>query len=234
MMNIMNKFFLLFVLLLLAAGSASAEQSFLIKNASKIFDVKIKIANCEDDVCDDKATVYLLKKNQTKIFQTIEMEEMYLRLETGRTLDGSPVEIKKEEISGLSFADFNFDGAEDLEIGNGMYAPYGGISSDVFLFSESAGKFVENAVLSALAAENMSLDINRKLKYIEAFTKSGCCWHQTTRYKFVGSRLVKIYVMTEDAARGDEKVEITTARLVGKRWKKSTKIALIKDYYDEH
>jgi hypothetical protein len=231
--TMMNKFFLLIGLLLFAAPGAFAGHSFLIKDASKTFDVKIEIDRCEDDVCDDKATVSLTKKNQTQIFQKFEMAEMYLRFDTGKTLNGGTIELGRDEYYGVSFADFNFDGTEDLEIANGLYAPYGGASSDVFLFSKAAGKFAKHAGLSDLASENMSVEINKKGRYIETFTKSGCCWHQTARYKFAGNRLIKIYVFTEDGAVGGGKVRLTTETRVGKRCKKTTKVALIKDYYKE-
>jgi hypothetical protein len=229
----MNKYFLSLLLVLFAATGIFAEQTFLIKDASKAFDVKIKIDSCEEELCNDKAIVYLMKKNQADAFQTFEMPEMYLRLETEKKLDGSLIEMSKEEIYGVYFVDYNFDGAEDLALSNGYYAPYGGISSDVYLFKKATGKFVKHKGLTDLESENMSVDINKKRKYIEAFTKSGCCWHETTRYKFVGNRLVKIYVFTEDATGNDGKVRITTEILVGKRWKKTTRTARIKDYYKD-
>lgn len=69
---------------------------------------------------------------------------------------------------------------------------------------------------------------------IKTFNKSGCCWHQTTRYKIVNNRPRKVYVFTEDAAGADgEKVVLTTERLVGGRWRTKTKTALVKDYYKE-
>jgi hypothetical protein len=86
------------------------------------------------------------------------------------------------EIKDRKKPDYNFDGIEDLVISNGNYAPYGGMSSAVFLFSKARGKFVKDEKLTQLASENMTVTVNKKLKYIETFTKSGCCWHQKVRY----------------------------------------------------
>jgi len=227
--NFMNKFFLLILITLAAAPSVFAqqkqqvEQTFIVKDASKLYDVKIKIGNCEsNDVCYEAATVYLMKKNQTQAFQTFEMPEMYLGLSTDKTLDGKPLELKRGEIYGFGFADYNFDGVLDLTLSNGYNRPYGGISNDVFLFDRKKNKFVKHEALSEIETENVSVEINKKQRIIEAMTKSGCCFHKTARYRMVNNRLVKFYVQTEEWV--ESGAEITTERLVGKRWKKTFKI----------
>ena len=218
----MNKFLLLILITLSVATGVFAEQTFLIKNASKLYDVKIKIDSCEDDICNDKATVYLMKKNQTKAFQTFEMEEMYVRLDADTKPDGKPLEVDRDKISGVGFEDYNFDGILDLAVSNGYYKPYGSISYDVFLFDKAKNKFVKHEGLTKLETENVSVDIKKKQRIIEAMTKSGCCWNQTTRYRLVKNRLVKFYVYTEEYNSSDE-VVITTETLVGKRWKRTSK-----------
>lgn len=223
----MNKFFLLFAILLFAASGVVAQKSFLVKDASKIYDVKVKIEACDDGVCEGKATVYLTKKNQAQIFQTIEMQEMRLSFSSETSLDADVIEMKDDKIYGFGFVDYNFDGVEDLSLSTGPYAPYGGTSSDVFLYTKKTGKFVRHAGLSELETENMSVELNKKQKTIEAFTRSGCCFHETTRYKFVGNRLVKIYVHIEEWM-DSGKVKITTETLVGKKWRRKTKITRAK------
>ena len=230
----MLKFFLTITLLLFGAVNLYASETFLLKNASKDFDVKIRIAKCADDICEGKAAVYLLKKNQTQVFQTIQMPEMYLELGGDKKPTANLIELYGENNSGVVFDDFNFDGREDLALRNGNNGGYGGPSYDVLLFSKATGQFAKNAALTSLASENLGLfSVDKKSRTIETFTKSGCCWHQTTRYHIVNNRPLKIYVYTEDAARGDDKVRLTTETLVKGRWKKSTKTALTKDYYKE-
>jgi hypothetical protein len=218
----MNKFLLLILIMLSVAAGVFGQQTFLIKNASKIYDVKIKIESCEDDICDDKAVVYLMKKNQARIFQTFRMNEMYVRLDTGKKPDGKPLEVDNDKISGISFEDYNFDGILDLAVSNGYNKPYGGISYDVFLFDKAKNKFVKHEGLTGLETENVTVEIKKKQRIIEAMTKSGCCWNQTARYRLVKNRLVKFYVYTEEYNSSDEAV-ITTETLVGKRWKKTSK-----------
>jgi hypothetical protein len=73
----MKKYFFIVVLFtLFFAQSTFAQKTFLLKGASKTYDVKITIAKCEKDICEGKATVFLMKKNQTTPFQTVRMPNL--------------------------------------------------------------------------------------------------------------------------------------------------------------
>ncbi len=231
----MSKYFLPILILLFGAPSLFAAEDFLLKKASKNFDVKIRIADCEDDKCEGKATVYILKKNKTQILQTIQMPNLYLELGDDKKPTANIIELYANN-SGVVFEDFNFDGAEDLALRNGNDASYGGPSYDVLLFSKASGKFIKNRILTRLTSESLGLfTADKKGKTLETFDKSGCCWHQTTRYRVVNNRPVKVYVFTEDAQGGDgSRVRLTTETLVKGRWKKTTKMVLVKDYYKEN
>ncbi len=227
----MNKYFLIILLLLLGTAGVFAQETYIFKDRSKLYDVKVSFEKCEKEVCNEKATFYLLKKNQSRPIQTFEMGETYLRLAGKKIEKNGFTELYGRDNIGVFFADYNFDGIADLGISNGNYAPYGGISSDVFLFSKATGKFVKNEELTALESENMTVDINKKLKYIETFTKSGCCWHEKARYRYVKNRLQKFYVFTEDATGGGKFVELTTEKLVGGKWRRTIKRVSIKKYF---
>ena len=226
---------LLAVVFLFASMNLSAQKTFLLKNASKNFDVKIKIEKCENETCEGAATVYLLRKNQTKPLQMIRMSNLFLELGDDRKPTANLIELYGDNNSGVVFDDYNFDGADDLALRNGNDGAYGGPSYDILLFSKTKNNFVKSPALTKLASENLGLfTVDKKQKTIETFNKSGCCWHQTTRYQVVGNHPKKVYVFTEDAAGADgEKVILTTEMLVGGRWKTKTKTALLKDYYKE-
>lgn len=239
----MKKYLFIISLLIFSAANIFAqneekkEETFVFKNKSKLYDVKVRVGNCEPEmdekrICNDKATFQLLKKNQTKAFQTIEMTETYLEIGGRQKRNGNLTELYGDESVGVYFMDYNFDGIEDLGVSNGNYLPYGGISNDVFLYSKAQGKFIRNEDLSALETDNMSVDINTKLKILETQTKSGCCWHERARYRFVKNRLQKFYVFTEDATLGDGKwVELITETLINGKWRKRTKKVLAEKYY---
>jgi len=233
----MNKYFFIILLLTLSAHGVLAEEIFVFKGESKIYDVKVRVENCdregEQTICNSKATFYLMKKNQTQVLQTIEMAETYLTLGDKKQKKGVLTELYGGEHGGVYFLDYNFDGIEDLGVANGPYLPYGGVSNDVFLYSKAKGKFVRHAELSRLESEVMSLKINKKLKTLETQTKSGCCWHEEAKYRFVNNRLQKFYVFTEDATGGGKWMEVRIERLVNGKWRTTTKRVLIKKYYPD-
>lgn len=231
----MNKIFVLAAVFFhFAAVDVFAQQTFLLKNASKTYDVKIKIKECAADNCEGRASVSLSKKNQTKILQTIAMPNMYLELNEQKKPSANLIELYGENNSGIVFDDFNFDGVEDLALRNGNFGSYQGPSYDVLLFSKAAGKFVKSKPLTELGSENLGLfTLDKKHKTIETFNKSGCCYHETERYKIINNRPQKVYVFVEDATAGDERVKLTTKTLVGGKWKRAVKYAKISEYYKE-
>lgn len=230
----MKKIFPLVLALFLFSNALVAQKTFLLKNASKNFDVKIKISSCETETCEGAAAIFLSKKGQKKNFQTIEMENVFLELGADQKPTANLIELYGMNNSGIIFDDYNFDGIEDIAVRNGNNGAYGGPSYDIFLFSKTKNRFVENSSLTALASENLGMfTVDKKKKTIETFTKSGCCWHETTRYKIINNKPKKIYVFTEDAM-GGENVTLTTETLLPNgKWKKRTKIEKIEDYYKD-
>lgn len=233
----MNRYILIISLLIFSVGNVFALETFVFKDKSKIYDVKVGFEKCDvnDDetICNDKATFYLSKKNRSQIFQAIEMEETYLSLSGKRQKKGDLNELYGDGNAGVYFSDYNFDGIEDLVISNGNYLPYGGISNDVFLYSKTQGKFVRNDELSDLETNYMFADVDEKLKIIETQTKSGCCWHEKARYRFVNNRLQKFYIFTEDAQGDGKWMRLITETRVNGKWRKTTKRVLIKKYYKD-
>lgn len=232
----MKKIILFTTVFLFASTATFGQKTFLLKNASKNFDVKISIASCEEEVCEGEAVFYLFKKNQQKPFQTIKMANSYLELDENQKPTANLIELYGMNNSGIIFDDYNFDGFEDIAVRNGNDGAYNGPSYDVFLFSKARNKFVENAALTELASNNLAMfTVNKKTKTIETFTKSGCCWHQTTRYKFINNRPKKVYVFTEDAMGGGENMQLVTETpLPNGKWKKTVKTVKTDEYYDEH
>ncbi|MBS1795280.1 MAG: hypothetical protein JSS81_15595 [Acidobacteria bacterium] len=223
------------MIILGAALGVAAQKTFLLTKASKTYDLKVTIEKCEDDTCEGPATVYLLRKGDEKAFQTIRMENLFLELGTDQKPTANLIELYGENNSGVIFEDYNFDGIEDLALRNGNFGNYGGPSYDVLLFSKKKRQFVLNDPLTVLASENLGMfDVDPIRKTIETFAKSGCCWHERTRYKIVNDRPVKVYVLTEDVPPGDGTIVILTTRtLVNGKWKKKVKRVPTKDYYKD-
>jgi hypothetical protein len=232
----MKNYIAVIIFALFVSSSVFAQKTFLLKDASKSFDLKIEIANCEEDSCEGKANYYLMKKSEDNSFQTIKMENGFLELGEDQKPTANLIELYGMNNSGVVFDDFNFDLMEDIAIRNGNEGAYGGPSYSIFVYSKATKKFVENKSLTALASENLGLfEVNPKTKTLETFTKSGCCWHQTTRYSIANNRPKKVYVFTEDAAGGDGTYMslVTETLLKSGKWKKTTKRVKTANYYKD-
>jgi hypothetical protein len=209
-------------LLLLSSISVFAQKTFDVKDASKYFDVRIKVAGCEDGACRGAATFSFFKKGGKAPYQVIDHEETYVELGE----NGDPtvnVNLLYDAQSVLHVDDFNFDGMEDVAICNGTNGSYGSPSYSIYLSSRVAGKFVYHEKFSELGSHLGMFNIDKKKKTLSTFDKSGCCWHITEEYRVVNNRPVKIFEEVEDAtvsgANSADKVKITTKRLVGGKWK---------------
>ena len=214
---------LLFIILLLIAETASSQTSFQLNDASKYFDIRVTVAECENGFCHGKATFSFFKKGGTAPYQVINLRDTQIEL----TEDGQPsvnVSLLYDQQSVVNVDDFNFDGMEDVALCNGANGSYGGPSYNVYLSSRSAGKFVYSSGFSKLASHLGMFTVDKDQKQLETFDKSGCCWHITERYSVVNNRPVKVFEEIEDAMIPDEtKVKITTKTLVRGRWKRSVK-----------
>ena len=105
-------------------SQATQAQVFEIKNASKHYDVKMT-RNCTDSSCDGQANIDLYLKGTTQHFQHFSSAELTMDLDETDKPSVNVVQLYGEQ-SALIFADFNFDGSEDVAIRNGNYGAYGG------------------------------------------------------------------------------------------------------------
>lgn len=214
------------LLILLLCLPIAAQHTFNITDASKYFDVKVKVAKCEDTTCSGKASFSFYKKGGAAPYQVINMADTILELGEG----GKPsvnVTMLYDQQSVINVDDFNFDGMEDVAICNGQNGSYGMPSYDIYISSRSAGKFVYSKAISALGVHLGMPTVNKDKKTLSIFDKSGCCWHVTMDYKVVKNRPIKIFEEVEDATMSDgalaDKVKITTKRLVNGKWKTTVK-----------
>jgi hypothetical protein len=209
-------------LIVLLSSSAFAQRSFEIKDASKYFDVRVKVAKCDDDFCSGPATFSFFKKGSKTPYQRINLPDTLVQLEDEKPL--ANVNLLYDKQSVIDVDDFNFDGMEDVAISDGANGSYGMPSFRVYLSSRSAGKFVFNKPLTDLGRHLGMFTVDKEKKTLETFDKSGCCWHITERYRVVNDRPVKVFEEVEDATVADEtKVKVTTKTLLNGKWRTSVK-----------
>ncbi|MBX7174116.1 MAG: hypothetical protein K1X72_24300 [Pyrinomonadaceae bacterium] len=219
----MRIFVYLFIFLTFSSATL-AQKSFEIKDASKYFDIKIKVEDCDESGCQGKGNFSFYKKGTSTPYQVIEHEETYIDLEWEGKIVTENLPYKTQ--AAVDVGDYNFDGMEDVAICNGRYGNYGARSYDVYLSSKSAGKFVHNEALSELGQNYMGLfDVNKKKKTLSVYGKSGCCFHIEEEYKVVNNRPVKVYAKEEDAMSDDQRVKITTSTLINGKWRTKVRYA---------
>jgi uncharacterized protein YxeA len=213
-------------LFLVFCGSAYAQKTFELNDASKYFNIKVSVAKCEDGACEGEAKYSFYKKGSDKAYQVIEVEDTYFDVgENGKPITNTT--LLYDQQSAVNIDDYNFDGMEDVAICDGRNGSYGMPSYEVYLSSKSAGKFVYNKAFSELGVHLGMFEIDKKKKTLQTFDKSGCCWHITERYSVINNKPVKIFEEVEDATITDEsKVKITTKTLVKGKWQ--TKVKFVK------
>lgn len=233
-MQSLKRIVVLMLLSIPATHAASAQEVFRVGHASKKYDLLIRFAECsapeqegDSETCSGAARVSLYRKGVKSPFQTLSLPsvEIYRVAPADNPEPGAKPRGGDAEVNGVVFDDFNFDGAEDLAVCNGRGGGYGGPSYDVFIFDRRSQRFVENRRLSRLTEGYLGLfDPDPKRKLLVAYSKSGCCYHQTEKYKMVNNRPVLVEKITEQASGregGGFDVVTTTRRLVNGRWVKT-------------
>ncbi|MEQ1761780.1 MAG: hypothetical protein ABL984_01410 [Pyrinomonadaceae bacterium] len=208
---------LVIAMILVFSSSAFAQKTFDLKDASRYFDIKVNVAECDDGYCTGKATFTFYKKGGTTPYQVINLPNTQMQLGEG----GDPltnITMLYDNQSVVNIGDFNFDGMEDVAICDGPNGSYGGPSYQIYLSSRAAGKFVHNAAFSELGQHLGMFEVDKKRKRLRTFDKSGCCWHITEEFSVLGNRLVKVYSEEEDAMNSGDKVKITIKTRVNGRW----------------
>src|SRR5215467_12442693 len=112
------------LIVLLAASSVAAQRTFELKNASKYFDIKVRVAKCEDEYCSGRASFSFYKKGSASPYQVIDLPDTQIQLEN----NGKPLvndTLLYDEQSVVNVDDYNFDGMEDVAICAGSNGAYG-------------------------------------------------------------------------------------------------------------
>ncbi|UYZ64211.1 XAC2610-related protein [Hymenobacter weizhouensis] len=205
------------------AVCAAQQRTFSIPNGSSHYTATITVAGCPDNYCRGRGTVQLFDKQTKRLAHTFSSEDLTFFLDPPRHQPTVNVVQLYNEQSPLIFADFNFDGTEDLAIRNGNNSGYGGPSYDVYVFTSRSRRFIRSRELTALATENLGMfQVDKKRQRLITFQKSGCCWHLTTEFAVVpGQGLVKMLTEEEDAT--TETMVVTTRRRVNGQWTTSVR-----------
>jgi hypothetical protein len=214
----------IFFSILLFCTCAAAQVKFEVKSASKLYNVRIEVESCEDKICEGPVTFTLFKKNHLSPFQVFKLPDTSFML--GENDQPSANITRLERQSAVNFSDYNFDGIEDLLLCDGRNGGYGAPSYQIYLFLPRAGRFILSDEFTELSQTGRlgGLERDERRKRLRTSSKSGCCLRMTEEFVVVNNRPKKVLEIVEDATISDEKrVRITTKRLVGGRWRTTTK-----------
>ena len=209
-------------LVMLATVSAFSQTTFVIKNASKVFDVQVKVAKCDDLSCSGNVSFAIYNKRGFKPFQTIHLKETQMSLDdNGKPEIASVKEKKNGKWSSVYFNDFDFDGFEDLAVADGDNGGYRGTSYSIYLFDRNRKRFIFSPSFTRLG-QGPYIGIpetNKKDRTLYVFWKSGAGFHQIERYAVSQKRPRKIYEYSENSMIGNGNRYITTKKLINGRWR---------------
>ena len=209
-------------------------QIFEIQQGSDLYTAIIEV-ECEEDTCSGLGKVKLYSKENKKLIQNFESEDLYFYLNENQQPSVNVIQLYNEQ-SPLIFDDFNFDGSIDLAIRNGNMGSYRGPTYDVYVYHKNKKKFVLSEELSDLTYLNLGMFYtNHEQKRIITFNKSGCCFHVTEEYQVVPKKgLVLVKELIEDATPtvGRDRVEVTERHLINGKWQETINYYPIDEYYE--
>jgi len=116
----------------------------------------------------------------------------------------------------IQIGDFNFDGATDFAVQDGPNSCYGGPSYHVFLFDAANRRFSMSEAFTALAQEWCGFfAVDPKKQELSTSTKSGCCWHQSARWKVANGAPAQVYSLVVEHTPGPGEAEWTVVETEG-------------------
>lgn len=204
---------------------ANVDNISMINSASKQWDFVLSVAGCTPDssypTCEGPGMLDIFAKNSGKLVQHIPAENIFIELDEQGKATTNLIEMYGDNNSGLVIDDINFDGQDDIALRTGNEGAYGGPSYHIFLYHPESKTFVENTALTQLGSENLGLfGVDPKTKTLTTFTKSGCCWHQSSVWKIDNNQPVLIEEVTEAAEINTDPptLLITTRKWVNGEW----------------
>lgn len=232
---------ILFALFLVSAENNSfAQETFKINSSSAIYDIVVNIDRCDEkqkqfSLCAGAGRVSIYRKGLTSPFQVLSLKNIEVQKDQvayNPEINKNARKLYDDEYS-LIFGDFNFDANEDLAVCNGREGGYGAPSYSVFLYDPKSGKFIENISLSRLTEGYLGLFFaDSKKRQLVAYSKSGCCYHETEVYRVIQNKPVLTEKRIEEASGDDAHgyiVKVTTRKLVNGRWVKRVRREKLKE-----
>lgn len=184
-------------LILLLSINAAAQIKFEIKDAPAPYDVTLDVDGCDENYCSGNMNVWLRQKGQIAVFQHIKLSTAFHYLEAFKK---APLTYAGQ--GAVYFGDYNFDGAADMAIQNGLDGGYGASSYNIYIYSQRHKKFVLDPRFTRLAMGPYSgmFNADAEKRIISIFAKAGCGFLEEREYRVINGRPVIFYQKVEDSS----------------------------------
>lgn len=210
--------------------------SEMLDESDKVTFIPLSKKSFDEKIAALYAPVKLITRNKTLSYGDY-VFEVTINDYNDETFEGNTTVVVKDKATGreiqsidssnflfnahidFTFADYNFDGYDDISFYNGRNGSYMTDTYDYYLFDPKAGKFIFNEELTDIATQ-VGIEFDEKKKLVYVFGKSGCCWHITQMYKPEGNKFSEIRRLT---IAEDTKVEVKIEHKKNGRWIKSEK-----------
>jgi len=152
----------------------SQNNKVVINDISDIYYAEIKYKSPSYDIYFKGDIKIFNKHNKTVLIQ---LESKELLKNNWENLN----EIKYKDQSNIIYEDFNFDGRKDFAILDSYSGPYGSPTYKIYLYQKE--NFTYNKSFSELAHQYMGIfQIDSCKKELITYKKSGCCFHEKTKF----------------------------------------------------
>lgn len=196
-----------------------SEPIYRVDNFSDYYYGKVQTENNDETFNKGWVAIYDKKSNAELI--KVYSEELVLNLHDGK-VKANIMELPYGEQSLINYEDYNFDGIKDLSIMDGQNSCYHLPSFKVYLADNKT--FTLSEEFTKLAQDYCGMFmVDDQEKIIYTMKKSGCCWHEYSKF-IVESNLPKVvFVETVENAAGENSdlVITTTKKLINGEWKET-------------
>lgn len=177
-------------ILLFQATLINAQTSFIIDDFSSKFYAKIFIDDSSNSIEKFGKTTIYKKTDNTVLIAVDSVSYIHDFINNKEKItDNGKLKYSKQSL--IIFDDFNFDKLPDIAIFNGNYSCYSGPSYEVYLYKNN--QFEYNQDFTNLVINNCGFfEVNTSEMQLATFTKSGCCFHSSSKYKVVNDFPVEI------------------------------------------
>ena len=166
--------------------ASAAPQTYRVSDFSKEFEAKVTVDDGDSNEVFRRGAVAVYDRATGKRLLEVRSDELTFDVEQG-VVASNVVELPYGRQSVVIYADFNFDGQNDLAIMDGQESCYHGPSFTVFL--KTTRGFVKSPAFTRLAHEYCGIfSVDASKRQLSTMTKSGCCWHQFNTYTVARNR----------------------------------------------